>query len=263
LVQRRHHVLEQAYDSLEAARQKLLGRIACFRRPVGYEGLKALGEEEAAEGTEGTKGTEGTTKTPRRSIPKFFRWVLAAFCSKEAAPTQGAAPANLQGDLRDLVAPGLLHRDLKTNRFDLHPIVRRYAYDRLAAPDRDAAHARLRDYFAAVPEPEKVTSLDDLAPVIELYHHTVRTGQYDEAFTIFRGRIDNPTFYQLGAYQLQIELLRAVFADGEDRTPRLKDESHRAEVLNDLANSYSLSGQPRGGAVRARHRHMREAGRQG
>ena len=43
LVQRQHHVLEQAYDSLAPARQTLLGRIACFRRPVKYEALRAIG----------------------------------------------------------------------------------------------------------------------------------------------------------------------------------------------------------------------------
>ena len=67
--------------------------------------------------------------------------------------------------------------------------MRRYAYDRLAAPDRAAAHTRLRDYFAAVPEAGKVTRLEDLAPVIELYHHTVRAGQLDEACTLFRDRL--------------------------------------------------------------------------
>ncbi len=44
----------------------------------------------------------------------------------------------------------------------------RYTYDRPL--DKEAAHARLRDYFAAVPAPEKVQTLDDLAPVIEFYH---------------------------------------------------------------------------------------------
>ena len=39
LVQRQHHVLETAYDSLTPARQALLGRIACFRSPVSYETL--------------------------------------------------------------------------------------------------------------------------------------------------------------------------------------------------------------------------------
>ena len=62
-------------------------------------------------------------------------------------------PYDLDAALHDLIARGLLHRDHKTNRFDLHPIVRRYAYDRLAGGDRAAAHTRLRDYFAAVPPP--------------------------------------------------------------------------------------------------------------
>ncbi len=206
LVQRQHHVLEQAYNSLTPERQKLLSRIACFRSPVNYEALCAVAK------------TSQVSET----------WEVSC-----------------DDDLRDLLARGLLHHDRDKNRYDLHPIVRRYAYDRLTAPDCTAAHAHLRDYFAAVPEPGKVQSLDDLLPVIELYHHTVRAGQYDEAGTLFRDRISKATYYQFGAYQLRIELLRALFSDGEDRPPRLKDESAQAWTLNELANSYSLSGQPR------------------
>ncbi|MBU1747058.1 MAG: hypothetical protein KKA73_05170 [Chloroflexi bacterium] len=201
LVQRQHHVLEQAYQGLTPERRRLLSRIACFRGPVAYDALRALAEEEGA--------------------PDF------------------------DADLRDLVARGLLHHDQRAGRYDLHPIVRRYAYDRLAAPDRAAAHTRLRDYFAAVPEPDRVACLEDLNPVIELYHHTVRAGQYDEAGTIFRDRLANPVYFQFGAYQLMIELKRALFPDGEDQPPRLEKESDQAWTLNTLANSYSLSGQPR------------------
>jgi len=152
---------------------------------------------------------------------------------------------DLDADLRDLVARRLLHHETREGRFDLHPIVRRYAYDRLAAPDRAAAHTRLRDYFAAVPETDKVTRLEDLAPVIELYHHTVRAGQLDEARTLYRDRLRDPLYYQLGAYQLIIDLMRALFTDGEKYPPRLKDERAQSWTLNELANAYSLSGQPR------------------
>ena len=38
-------------------------------------------------------------------------------------------------------------------RYDLHPIVRQYAYDRLA--DRSGVHGRLREYFEARPAPER------------------------------------------------------------------------------------------------------------
>jgi len=225
LVQRQHHVLQTAYDSLAPSPQALLGRIACFRSPVGYETLKAIAGEEGHAKAQRRKG--GTAK----KTPSSLR--LSAFAR------------DLDSDLHDLVARGLVHHDAREGRFDLHPIVRRYAYDRLAAPDRAAAHIALRDYFAAVPAPDKVTRLEDLAPVIELYHHTVRAGQLDEACDLFYDRLHNPLYYQLGAYQLIIDLLRPLFPDGEDRPPRLKKESDQAWALNALANSYSLSGQPR------------------
>lgn len=114
-----------------------------------------------------------------------FRWSVSYDTLKAAAESE----ATLDRDLRELVIRGLLHHDVKERRFDLHPIVRHYAYDRLAAPERAAAHTRLRDYFAAVPKVEKVTRLEDLAPVIELYHHTVRAGQWGEVRTLFRDRL--------------------------------------------------------------------------
>ncbi|MCP4693113.1 MAG: hypothetical protein GY859_34035, partial [Desulfobacterales bacterium] len=82
----------------------------------------------------------------------------------------------------------------------------------------------MRDYFAALETPDKVEKIEDLNPVIELYHHTVRAGRLDEAFELFRDRLSNPLYFHFGAYPLQIELLRALFPDGEDRPPRLKDE---------------------------------------
>jgi tetratricopeptide (TPR) repeat protein len=206
LVQRQHHVLQAAYDSLTRSRQALLSRIACFRSPVKYDALKALAE----------------------------------------TPSKGgnAQSADLDTDLRDLLSRGLLHHDTQEARFDLHPIVRRYAYGRLAAPERLSAHASMRDYFAAVSEQEKVTCLGDLAPVIELYHHTVRAGQLDEAHVIFSERIYFFTYYQLGAYQLSIDLLRGLFPDGESHFPRLKSMFATCWTLAALANCYGRCGQP-------------------
>lgn len=174
-----------------------------------------------------------------------FRGPVKYEALKALAETADDSAATLDADLRDLVARGLLHHDVKEGRFDLHPIVRRYAYDRLAAPDRGAAHTRLRDHFAAVPPPDKVTRLEDLTPVIELYHHTVRAGQFDEACGLFYKRLQQAIYYQLGAYQLVIDLLRALFPDGEDRPPRLRGEDANAWALNALAGSYAMSGQPR------------------
>lgn len=215
LVQRQHHVLEASYDGLSVARRTLLGYIACLRSLVSYEVMQAL-----AEG-------------------------LAAAHGGDAPSAPAPSAASLDADLRDLMARGLLNHDPQTRLFDFHPIVRRYAYDRLAAPARSAAHTRLCDYFAAVPGVAKVTRLEDLLPVIELYHHTVRAGRLDEAFVLYRDRLTSPLYFQLGAYGLIIELLRALFLDKEMRVPRLEKESGQAWTLNELANAYAQSGQPR------------------
>ena len=165
--------------------------------------------------------------------------------ASQTSEVSETSEVSLDADLRDLVARGLLHHDRQTNRYDLHPIVRRYAYDRLGGAEREAAHGQLRDYFAAVPPPERVQRLEDLAPVIELYHHTVRAGQYGTARDLYYNRLWRTLYYQFGAYRLEIELLSTLFPDGEYQPPHFKDENALAWTLNTLANSYSRSGQPR------------------
>lgn len=146
--------------------------------------------------------------------------------------------------LIDLGARGLLLRDPNSNKYDLHPIVRRYCYDRLR--DKKGVHSQLRDYFAAIPEPDKVTCLEDLSPVIELYYHTVRAGQFDEAVRLLRDRlVPDPLHFQFGAYQLMIELDGALFPDGENCPPRLQTKRDQSWAANALASSYASFGKPR------------------
>ena len=159
----------------------------------------------------------------------------------------------IQRDLQLLEERGLLTRTVRwgdgqltggqtDTSYDLHPIVRRYAYDRLA--DRGATHGQLVIYFEAVPQAQRIHSLEDLAPAIELYHHLTRAQRYDEARVLFRDRLHSSLYYQLGACQTYSELLLALFPDGVDRLPRLSSEADQAWTLNSLANSYSLAGRP-------------------
>jgi len=197
--EREHHILELAYNSLDAQKQILISKLSAFRNPMDYESIAIFNE----------------FKTEKE----------------------------FDDALLELVDRGLLLRDVESNKYDLHPIVRRYCYyEKLM--DKKGIHSQLRDYFAKVPKPERIESLDDLAPVIELYHHTVNSGKYDEACNLLNERLlPNPLYFQFGAYQLAIELLLTLFPDGEDKPPRLKKDDDQAWTLNELANSYSLSGQ--------------------
>jgi tetratricopeptide (TPR) repeat protein len=152
-------------------------------------------------------------------------------------------------DIKVLERRGLVQRtelqidDQPTAHYDLHPIVRRYAYSRLTDPA--ATHTQLVSYFEAVPQPDRVRTIDDLRPTIELYHHLVHAGRYDEACRILEDRlIPRPMYFQLGAYQQCIELLHALFPDGEDQLPRLSKEAAQTWTLNALAAGYSTAGQP-------------------
>jgi tetratricopeptide (TPR) repeat protein len=155
---------------------------------------------------------------------------------------------DLEVALLDLRKRGLLQYAGETGRYDMHPIVRHYAYDHFTDEKRrKEAHVELAMHFIdAMPVTNKnVKTLEDLTPVIELYHHMVRAGNLDEALKIYYDRLQKAIYFQFGAYQLEIELLRALFLDGEDKPPRLKRADAQALTLNALAVSYSLSGQPR------------------
>jgi tetratricopeptide (TPR) repeat protein len=155
--------------------------------------------------------------------------------------------ADLDKALLDLRKRGLLQYAGESQRYDLHPIVRHYAYDHFTDEKRrKEAHIGLAKYFGDnMPVTNKnVKTLEDLAPVIELYHHMVRAGNLDEAVKLFQDRLARQLLYQFGAYQLRIELLRALFLDGEDKPPKLSTKRSQSWIANGLANSYALSGQP-------------------
>lgn len=199
LIQKKHHVLELAYNSLDKKKQEFVSKLSAFRNPMDYDAVLIFND----------------------------------FVDEE----------KFNDSLNELVDRGMLFREEKSNKFDMHPVVRKYCYSRLG--DREGVHSRLRDYFAAIPAPENIESVDDLAPVIELYYHTVWAGRYDEAWKLFRNRLHDNLYYRFGAYQTSIGLLLALFPDGEDRLPRLKNEADQAATLPVLANCYGFSGQPR------------------
>ena len=165
----------------------------------------------------------------------------------------------LKESLRELVTRGFLFRQNDTVRYDLHPIVRQYAYERLG--DKTAAHKTLKDYFATIPKPTKIQTLDDLQSTIELFHHTIRSGGFEDALKIYLDRLTNPLYFQFGAYDVQISLIQAFFPNGEDKSPCLNDESKQAWLLNELAVAYGKIGHnrkavtliERGNAIRDKH----------
>ena len=147
--------------------------------------------------------------------------------------------------LDELVDRGLLLFDRQGGRYDLHPIVRQYSYDRLTG--KQGVHALLRDYFSSVPLPgrNRLQNLKDAGPIIELYHHTIRAGRCDDARKLYEERLSHLLYFRFGAFHTCIELLEGLFPEGIDNPPNLEKAGHQAWTLNELANSFALTGRLR------------------
>jgi tetratricopeptide (TPR) repeat protein len=209
VIANQHHVLEVAYNTLSPQQQKLLSNIACFRSSVKYEALK----------------------------------IVSGIPSRKRNKTKVNPTERLGSSLQILEIRGLLQWNREENKYYLHPLVRRYAYKRFAESDRIATHTRLRNYFAAIDTSVKPQTIDELSPVIELYHHTVQAKKFDDAFELFEGRLVDPLYFQMSANQIVIELLHAFFPDGEDIPLHLAQEVNQGWILNTLAAAYSDNGQ--------------------
>lgn len=215
------HLLACAYDVLRPPLQALLSLLAAFRDRVEFRALEALWE------------TPGGRQ----------RWLAR----RRMQPPQ----SDLRAGLRELEQRHLLDRE--QGRYTLHPLIRHYAYARLT--EKEALHTRLRDYFATQPAltVEHVQSPTDLVPVMELYHHTARAGQYDNAYALFYDRLCVPLYWRFGAYQTCIDLLRELLPNGGDLATdagpvsrlRLKAPSAQSWTLHMLGNALRLAGQLR------------------
>lgn len=197
------------------------------------------------------------------------------------ATTLFAAPKDLKAALAELIERGLLFFDKERGFYDLHPVVRQYAYARLL--QKDVYHQRLAEYFqvqsglgqyakdlsalkklrallSAQDDRTDVKILDELMPIIELYYHTVRAQKYHQAFTLFYTYLASALYHRLGAYQFVIELLQGFF-DQEDVLVEGLEKQQQSWLLDALANAYSASGYPQRAVILLRasvHRDMEQ-----
>jgi tetratricopeptide (TPR) repeat protein len=204
LVNARAHVLEFALRGLDDDSRKVLETIAAFRMPASYDTLAALFVGEG----------------------KLF-------------------PSELGLDLalKELEDRGLVGWDKRANRYDLHPIVRGVVWSGLPDGTRNGVFTSLHTYFDSVPKinEEKVDSLDDLTPAIELYNTLIGLRRYDDAISVYYQRIGS-TLNRLGISRQRIELLEMLFPNGLSVPLQLTDPYDKIYIFNSLAAAYSSSG---------------------
>lgn len=225
------HVLEYALRGLPEEHRKVLHTIAAFRMAATWDTLRALlVESERAPEATATKAGKSKTKRVKTRASKPCRTDKA-----------------LDLILTELEDRGLVGWDKKSNRYDLHPIVRGVVWQALDRKAQKGIYADLRNYFDAVPRPPdylEVESIEDLTPAIELYQSLIGLERYQDACDLFYAHLDNATLYRLSASRQRAELLEHLFPDGVENLPRLQQARDQGYTLNTLAAAYHFCGEP-------------------
>ncbi|HEX2080267.1 MAG TPA: serine protease [Longimicrobium sp.] len=149
-----------------------------------------------------------------------------------------------------------------SREYSVHPLVRRFYLERLAARDqaaRQALHTCLADFHyqwgaARMPYVPRrfrgsppLPTLDALGPWIEVVHHACLAGLYDRAFTFMRSELDGAQgsilLTALGAADVALSLARGFFPDGNpSREALVSREDDRDFLLNRIGACLAAQG---------------------
>jgi hypothetical protein len=207
LAARRTSILQAALEDLDPLVFRLLCQVAAFRYAVDYAAVVAINPFRPQEETDQAFGLEP-----------------------------------LHQALSTLEERGLVQWDRQHNRYDLHPVVRAYAYGKLE--NKEATYAQVKGYFEALPREDTSQAQDvaDLRVTLELYHALLNSGQPDDALQLYYDRLREPLLYGLGAYATMVELLTPLFVHGFDQPPALRTVPPQAYTANALALAFKNLG---------------------
>jgi len=187
-----------------------------------------------------TSGPDRDSEGRARAMEQYKEAML------EYSDRRRAAIIEFQVALSDLEDRSLLQWDRETNTYDLHPVVRAYAFEQLDEQDRARSYDSIRDHFASLP-PENLKEATELAHVknrIEIMRTLIGAGWFAKSVQFYRGPFADSLLFSIGAYHTMIELLRPLVGHGPNGTPILKDVGDRIYVTNDLAIALEWAGRP-------------------
>ncbi|MCZ7374678.1 caspase, EACC1-associated type [Micromonospora sp. WMMC250] len=209
---KRNHILTAALDALPEASRRLLSALSILTDAVDYPTMAALHSDHRPPPTGGA--------WPDDPIPM---------------PKRQSSTA-LAATVTDLERRGLLQYERNARRWDLHPVVRATARDRLLPGERDRIGQQIIDHFSQQSPNtyEHATSLDDLRDALTVARTTVQIEQFNNAAELIRDLTETLAF-RLEAYPELVALTRPILT--MDRAA----EVVRAPLLASLATSAGIA----------------------
>jgi tetratricopeptide (TPR) repeat protein len=259
----RNNILEAAFDVLPVRPENLLWRLARLHFAAEFDdvlgfvkpplGLRPPPPPPRARLREVEDKLAAETDLDTRRELKDRRDDLRARCEEwdiyraladtyERLPAVRAHHAAVHADLCLLETRGFLTWDRSSNRYDLHPLVRAHALERLEGHDEsNAASEAIRDHFIRSPREHSrdVHCIADLRRSLDLFHAYLDLGDRDRASAFYEEHLQHELNEHLSAYPVTVELLTPLFPDGLLEPPWVYSHLAESRRISDL--SYALA----------------------
>jgi len=146
--------------------------------------------------------------------------------------------------LSDLENRGLLQWDRENDRYDLHPVVRGYAFELLEDNDKKTTYKQIKNHFESLPSEDldQVKEIGQIRRSLEIYNALIGAGLLNEAVDYYDSRISYLLLSKLAAYISAIELLTPFFPQGFDIFPTELSSIQQDKVIKDLASAFYYVG---------------------
>lgn len=147
---------------------------------------------------------------------------------------------NLLSDtIRDLEQRGLLQYDNRSERYDLHPVVRGVASGALKGVDKETQGQKVIDFFNAQPRSpyDQVKTLDEVVSGVHVVRTLLKLERYQQAVDAYKGGLANALGINLEAHCETLALLSPFFPSGWATLPTTVG----AWCARDLANEAAIA----------------------
>lgn len=204
LIQRRNHILATAIGALDRRGRRLLHLLSLLQGAVDFQTLEALAI------------------------------VPSGVTALDGADTNIPNANDLGIVIRDLEQRGLLQYDTSGKRYDLHPVVRGVAVERINQEETSVLGQRVLDHFTSRQHApwNDAKKLEDVSDGIQVVSAFLRMRRYSDAFYALAEDLANALHYNIGADPELLSLIQGFFPDGWDDSPVLTEPTQRWYVMN-------------------------------
>lgn len=246
---KRHHILEFAYEGLSAEARKLLSQMAALGGAVDIDTLNVfnpyLNMPEVVTEPKEPHSPPFDSAERKAQKQRFFEEQKAEYetyvqvkADYERSDAFKQAIHQFDALLQDLEERGLIWWDSENLQYDLHPVVRGYAFGQLGVEDRSPTYDRIYNFFEAQERGKyeiRFTSYASMQNLIAMYNALIGAGKFDEAADLFIARMRFSLVEEgLGMYHKAYELLLPLFPNGLSEMPAVSTTRLQGFVLNQM-----------------------------